>query len=155
MLRFNKDSLPGLRAAPSAPRNPATSPAGHRVLSILLGPVVPSFRALSGRLKFAVRRQKINKDSLHVRQDKWLRVKVLGGGSGLRCKIKVKDSGVGLGLKSACTRRRLLSLGIQPNVNSLRSSYTGLYLQNQTLTQGSHTTLADYYGTSLKTTPPP
>ena len=30
----------------------------------LLGPVDPSFRALSGRLKFAVRRHKFNKDSL-------------------------------------------------------------------------------------------
>ena len=30
----------------------------------LFGPVVPSFRALSGRLKLAVRRQKFNKDSL-------------------------------------------------------------------------------------------
>ena len=28
------------------------------------GPVVPSFRALSGRLKFTVRRHKFNKDSL-------------------------------------------------------------------------------------------
>jgi len=32
--------------------------------SSLLGPVVPSFRALSGRLKFTVRRHKFNKDSL-------------------------------------------------------------------------------------------
>jgi len=29
-----------------------------------LGPVAPSFRALSGRLKFTVRRHKFNKDSL-------------------------------------------------------------------------------------------
>ena len=36
----------------------------HRVSSRLLGPVVPSFRALSGRLKFTVRRHKFNKDSL-------------------------------------------------------------------------------------------
>jgi len=35
----------------------------HRVSSSLLGPVVPSFRALSGRLKFTVRRHKFNKDS--------------------------------------------------------------------------------------------
>ena len=32
--------------------------------SSLLGPVVPSFRALSRRLKFTVRRYKFNKDSL-------------------------------------------------------------------------------------------
>ena len=36
----------------------------HRVSSSLLGPVDPSFRALSGRLKFIVRRHKFNKDSL-------------------------------------------------------------------------------------------
>ena len=36
----------------------------HRVSSSLLGPVVPSFRALHGRLKFTVRRHKFNKDSL-------------------------------------------------------------------------------------------
>jgi len=30
----------------------------------LLGPVDPSFRALSGRLEFTVRRHKFNKDSL-------------------------------------------------------------------------------------------
>jgi len=34
------------------------------VSSSLLGPVLPSFRALSGRLKFTVRRHKSNKDSL-------------------------------------------------------------------------------------------
>ena len=33
--------------------------------SSLLGPVDPSFRALSGCLKFTVRRHKFNKDSLH------------------------------------------------------------------------------------------
>ena len=33
----------------------------HRVSSNLLGPVVPSFRASSGRLKFTVRRHKFNK----------------------------------------------------------------------------------------------
>ena len=32
--------------------------------SILLGPVDPSFRALSGRLQFTVRRHKSNKDYL-------------------------------------------------------------------------------------------
>ena len=36
----------------------------HRVSSSLLGPVDFSFRALSGRLKFTVRRHKLNKDSL-------------------------------------------------------------------------------------------
>ena len=36
--------------------------------SSLLGPVVPSFRALSGRLKFTVRRHKFNKDCLSVQR---------------------------------------------------------------------------------------
>ena len=36
----------------------------HRVSSSLSGPVDPSFRALSGRLEFTVRRHKFNKDSL-------------------------------------------------------------------------------------------
>ena len=36
----------------------------HRVSSSLLDPVDPSFRALSEHLKFTVRRQKFNKDSL-------------------------------------------------------------------------------------------
>jgi len=35
---------------------------GDRGSSSLLGPVDPSFRALSGRLKFTVRRHKSNKD---------------------------------------------------------------------------------------------
>ena len=35
-----------------------------RVSSSLLGPVDPSFRALSGRLKFTVRPHKFNKDPL-------------------------------------------------------------------------------------------
>ena len=39
----------------------------HRVSSSLLGPAVPSFRALSGRLKFTVRRHKFNKDYLSAR----------------------------------------------------------------------------------------
>ena len=38
----------------------------HRESSSLLGPLDPSFRALSGRLKFAVRRHKFNKDSRQV-----------------------------------------------------------------------------------------
>jgi len=53
------------RAQPHAASEAA--PAGMRLLSGrggLLGPVVPSFRALSGRLKFTVRRHKFNKDSL-------------------------------------------------------------------------------------------
>ena len=36
----------------------------HCVLSSLLGPADPSFRALPGRLKFTVRRHKFNQDSL-------------------------------------------------------------------------------------------
>ena len=36
----------------------------HRVSSSLLGPVVPSFRTISGRLAFTARRHKSNKDSL-------------------------------------------------------------------------------------------
>ena len=35
----------------------------HRVSSSLLGPAVPSFRALSGHLKFTVRRHTFNKDA--------------------------------------------------------------------------------------------
>ena len=35
----------------------------HRESLSLLGPVVPLLRALSGRLKFTVRRHKFNKDS--------------------------------------------------------------------------------------------
>jgi len=38
----------------------------HRVSSSLLGPVDPSFQALSGRLKFTVRRHKFNEDYLYV-----------------------------------------------------------------------------------------
>jgi len=45
----------------------------HRVSSSLLGPVAPSFRALSGRLKFTVRRHKFNTDliagSIHDEYD--------------------------------------------------------------------------------------
>ena len=41
----------------------------HRVLSSLLGPVDPSFRALSGRLKFTVQRHKFNIDSLSCGAD--------------------------------------------------------------------------------------
>ena len=38
----------------------------HRVSSSLLGPVDPSFRALPGRLKFTVRRDEFDTDSLSV-----------------------------------------------------------------------------------------
>ena len=38
----------------------------HRVSSSLLGPVLTSFRVLSGRRKFTVRRHKFNKDSLFL-----------------------------------------------------------------------------------------
>jgi len=37
---------------------------GSRVSLSRVGPVDPAFRALSGRLKFTVRRHKFNKDSL-------------------------------------------------------------------------------------------
>ena len=36
----------------------------HLALTVLCGPVVPSFRALSGRFKFMVQRHKFNEDSL-------------------------------------------------------------------------------------------
>ena len=42
----------------------ARAPRAQQVSSSLLGPVDPSFQALSGRLKFTVRRHKFNKDSL-------------------------------------------------------------------------------------------
>ena len=38
----------------------------HRVSASLVGAVHPLFRALSGRLKFTVRRQKFNRDSLSL-----------------------------------------------------------------------------------------
>ena len=38
----------------------------YRVSSDLLGPINPSFRAISGRLKFTVRRHKFNQDSLSL-----------------------------------------------------------------------------------------
>jgi hypothetical protein len=38
----------------------------HRVSSSLLGPEDPSFRALSGRIQFTVRRHKLNEDSFSV-----------------------------------------------------------------------------------------
>ena len=50
-----------MQAEPEHRRPPEVA---HRVSSSLSGPVVPSFRALSGRLNFTVRRHKFNKDSL-------------------------------------------------------------------------------------------
>ena len=38
----------------------------HRLSSSLLGPVDPSFRALSGRLQIAVRRHKFNQDYISL-----------------------------------------------------------------------------------------
>ena len=49
----------------------------HRVSSSLSGPVDPSFRALSGRLNFTVRRRKFNKDSFFSFLKAW-RFTVLG-----------------------------------------------------------------------------
>ena len=54
--------LPGGLCAPD------TAYVLHGVSSSLLGPVDPSFRALSGRVKFTVRRHKFNKDSLSLSQ---------------------------------------------------------------------------------------
>ena len=51
--------LLGCLAAHLNPQNPNHEPQNNRS-----GPVDPSFRALSGRLEFAVRRQGFNKDSL-------------------------------------------------------------------------------------------
>ena len=45
---------------------PLRSAPEHRASSSLLGPVVSSVRALSGRLKCTARRRKFNKDSLPV-----------------------------------------------------------------------------------------
>ena len=52
----------------------------HRVSSSLLGPVDLSFRALSGRLKFTVRRHKFNEDSpsSNLRRASLLQPQVLG-----------------------------------------------------------------------------
>ena len=46
-----------------------TCSSGGVALSRFLGPVVPSFRALSGRLKFTVRRHAFNKASLPILTD--------------------------------------------------------------------------------------
>jgi len=50
------------------PSLPSVPPSLHRVSSSLLGPVDPAFRAFYGRLKFTVRRHKVNKDSLSCAQ---------------------------------------------------------------------------------------
>ena len=52
------------RRLPSSFEPSPTRPPVHRVSSSLLGHVDPSFRALSGRLKFTARRHKFNKDSI-------------------------------------------------------------------------------------------
>ena len=45
-----------------------------RVSSSLLGPVVPSFRALSSRLKFTARRYEFNEDSVSSGRSVWFRI---------------------------------------------------------------------------------
>ena len=58
------------RARTAAPPCPSPPPsAWNRASSSLSGPVVPSLRALSGRLNFTVRRHKFNTDSLLGRAD--------------------------------------------------------------------------------------
>ena len=57
-----------LNTEPSTPEPPVAVSSVHGVSSSLLGPAVPSVRALSGRLKFTVRRHKFNKDSLPFEQ---------------------------------------------------------------------------------------
>ena len=52
-----------------------SSPNGvHCVSSSLLGPVDPSFRALSGPLKITVRRHKFNEDSFFCKHPPWIRI---------------------------------------------------------------------------------
>jgi len=58
-----------------------------RVSSSRLGPVVPSFRALSVRLKFTFRRHKFNKDSLSTCD----RVRVQNAGCGVQ-ELGFRDS---------------------------------------------------------------
>ena len=55
---------PGSAPPPAGTVGPLSSEVVHRVSSSLLGPVDISFRALSGRLDFTVRRHKFNTDSL-------------------------------------------------------------------------------------------
>ena len=65
---------PEIRNPEPETRSPKPETLVHRVSSSLLGPVDPSCRALSGRLKFTVRRHKLNKDYLSVQlsQSDWL-----------------------------------------------------------------------------------
>ena len=60
----------------------------------LLGPVVPSFRALTGRLKFTVRRHKFNKGSLIQQQQLDARMELCEGGpnAGGTCHMKICDA---------------------------------------------------------------
>ena len=59
----NRDVVPAAHRVPVVrQRLRRFAPADHMVSSRLLGPVDPSFRAISGRLKFTVRRHKANKD---------------------------------------------------------------------------------------------
>ena len=79
----------------------------HRVSSSILGPMDHSFRALTGCLKFTVRRHKFNKDSLRCRGEETLLVR-------------------GLLLYRSCTARasRAFSGARAANSCSLRSSHT-------------------------------
>jgi len=56
---FSRSESPTLRFAHHNPHIGLRLKVVHRVSSSLLGPVVPSFRALSGRLKFTVKRSKV------------------------------------------------------------------------------------------------
>ena len=71
----------------------------HRVSSSLLSPVDPSFRALSGRLDFTVRRHKFNQDFVSW----WHQATIPHGG----LRLLVIDSGmVGMDTASAEDARR-------------------------------------------------
>ena len=80
----------------------------YRVSSSLLGLVVPSVRALSGRLKFSVRRHKFKKDNLV--HDAWCLVsdrataeRVQGAG----CRVHgswFRVSGAGFRVQGSCIR---------------------------------------------------
>jgi len=75
--KFNKDSLHRAAVPPLASHQTERSGGAlhlvrrvwvvHCVSSSLLGPAVPSFRALSGRFTFTVRRHKFNKYSVPSR----------------------------------------------------------------------------------------
>ena len=106
----------------------------HRVSSSLLGPIDPSFRALSGRLKFTVRRHKVNKVSFS-----WQARAKQQASTDPRLAVKtVREFKFEKGQQVSPT------LGIQPRVcgpvspysgldcvKSLWSSYTGLYPQTE------------------------